>query len=177
MEGRRERVSTVASPADLLLRAAAGSLDDPATRAWLAAGLRTWLRAGGQIDLPRALHLPPKPARLVRNYWLAEAARALLEDGEMQDVPGLLAREWTVFVSRGPWHSWRAEGRAPDSASRLRRALFEATRASNGRTLSARQLRNVVGNFHPRKFPQYGAMMCEWRLAPNSGDDNGNISG
>jgi hypothetical protein len=50
---------------------------------WLAAGLRAWLRADGQVSLERCLQLPRRPdaaRRALRDFWL-RAASAHLGEG------------------------------------------------------------------------------------------------
>ena len=67
----------------ILAELVARGADDPEARAWLEAGLRTWLRAGCSVDLQTVLRLPLTPAaaaRARRDFWLRAAADAL--DGD-----------------------------------------------------------------------------------------------
>jgi hypothetical protein len=145
-------------PSTLLIRVLAGDTAEEVT-AWMTDGLRRWVRADGSIDLHRAFGLPPTPWRVLRDYWLRQAATALADSGETGDLSAPLADEWNVFVLRCPWRRWRDVGGPPADASPLRAALFRATVAAGGKTLGARQLRNVLGNFSGEKFPQDAGTM------------------
>lgn len=127
----------------MLLRAATGAFDD-AVHHWLGKGLRTWLRAGGAIDLSRALRIPRNPQRFLRDHYLCVAAGALQEIDAPQNISVALTREWNVFVTRGPWGAWRDAGGPPENSSVLRGALYHATLASGGRVLCQRQIKNVI---------------------------------
>ena len=139
---------------DLLLRAARGHFDDEVTR-WLSGALGSWFRAGGAIGLHRALHVPPNPARMLRDYWLRVAACALKQTDDPPNLARALTREWNTFVTRGPWVAWRDAGGPPENASVLRSALYHATVASGGRVLGQRQLKTIIsqGNIGRDQFP------------------------
>jgi hypothetical protein len=159
--------------ASALLELAEGGDVSPEIRRWLQDGVQRWIRAGGAIDLQRALRLPASPARLVRDHWLRLAAAELAAEGA-GDLPRRLAVEWARFVSRGPWLSWRARPQPPQDASRLRAALFHATWASGGRTLAHRRLREVLGSFPAGTLRGQAVIIPTWRLAPQPEHDDGN---
>lgn len=149
----RSAVNEVAA-VGLLLRAATGAFDD-AVHHWIGKGLRTWLRAGGAIDLSRALRIPRNPQRFLRDHYLCVAAGALKQTDDPPNLARALTREWNTFVTRGPWVAWRDAGGPPENASVLRSALYHATVASGGRVLGQRQLKTIIsqGNIGRDQFP------------------------
>lgn len=89
----------------------------------------------------RFLGLPTTGAQLhraVRDFWLRKAA-LLLTDGAELDI-ARLHQEFSTFITRGAWPSWRKLDLPPENASELRRALFFAAKFSDGETLCPRQM-------------------------------------
>ena len=142
---------------ELLLSLIAGNIG-PDTIAWLRRGAATTLRSGADVSLDRALRLPTTPAawrRFQRDLHLHAAADALQETDTHPNLARELTREWNTFVTRGPWLSWQDAGGPPESASRLRAALFYASRANGGRVLCEKHVKSIIsrGNLSHAQFP------------------------
>lgn len=135
------------APLDLADRLALGVIDDEAAH-WVRRGFAAWVRSGGAVPLERCLGLPKtrfQSKLRTRDHWLGYAAM-LLDKGSTWATAVALADELETFVSRGPWRVWQALEGPPADASELRTALFFATKANDGKTLSERHLARVIGH-------------------------------
>lgn len=128
-------------------RLAAGSTTDDDLRR-LAEAAKQLQQADGHRSLQEHLGLPspgPKFNSLRRNAALAEAVALTAPDSMGTWVSSsVLAAEWAIFVSRGPWRHWRSPGQPGSDATPLQRSLFYATKFNGGRALSAKQLHRIV---------------------------------
>lgn len=133
-----------------LVRALAGDQDArEAATELLLRGVRTYLNAGGDIDLARCVGLPTPTAKnkfsqLQRDYWLCMAAGQITGlDAWPRSMA--LAAEMKTFTSR-VWPRWKDEDEPPPGASRLYAFLFRALSAAPDKTPStARHLHRIVG--------------------------------
>lgn len=136
------------NPVELAAKLANGD-PDPRVLRWAEEGFAVFFRHGGMIPLERCLCLPgAQGLRLAqRNIWLVQAAKLL---------PNVhsLAHEYDTFLSSGPWRAWRGLSAAPDGTSKLRIALFHAAKANNGKSLSVKQIRRIVGHKYTQQCPR-----------------------
>jgi len=110
--------------------------------AWLVAGVRAYLDAGGTLDGCLGLRRPG---------WSAPTVHRRRErDRHLRSAFGLvggdlcaLARALGRFES-GPWLRWRGMDRPPPSASPVQVELFAAFASGAPIPQSARQLRRIV---------------------------------
>jgi hypothetical protein len=126
----------------LLERARAG---DPRAICSLLDAMDRWardaLQDGRRRPLETYLRLPRSPAalkRYMRDIWLACAIETIEADGEWSACVRL-ANEWDKFISRGGWQQSR-DCAEPPFSSRLRNALWHATRYNDGQAVGERQL-------------------------------------
>ncbi len=99
-------------------RIAAGIATD-ADRAWLQAGMATWLRAGGELSLERCLKLNGR-----RRGVLAQRDELLLELRDAVGGPEAMLRSIAYFTVTS-WPRWRGLAVAPAGASYLQRIAFD----------------------------------------------------
>lgn len=120
---------------------------------WLRSGLDAYFNSNGQIPLERCLHLPPTIAKWRqsrRDIWLMKAAMCI-------DAPTVAAgcatlrAEWSAFVSRGPWRSWKEDAGPPATATPLHEALFWASRLSRSKCLGTKQIERIAGHVFAEK--------------------------
>lgn len=138
----------------LAAKTAGGAVDLPVI-AWLAAGFSAWIKAGGDVPLERCLHLPASSKRrqiVRRNAWV-KAAAAYLQEPNAYRASMVLERELLRFMTRGGWPRWMARMLPPDACSELDSALFFIAKANNGKALSARQLRRILGHISGPNCP------------------------
>jgi hypothetical protein len=135
---------------ETLVRAAAGDPDArEAATALLLHGIRTYLNAGGELDLARCIGLPTpaaknKFAQLRRNYWLCMAAGQLTAASPWERSVAL-QRELNKFLA-GIWSACQGKDEPPPSASKLHACLFRAVAATPGKIPTAiRHLHRIVG--------------------------------
>ena len=72
---------------------------------------------------------------MLRNFWIVEAA-GQLPASSVFALSNELEKELDIFMTRGPWKEWRDAGGPPDSASKLRTALFHVARENDDKSLS-----------------------------------------
>lgn len=118
---------------ETLVRAAAGDSDAmEAATALLMHGIRTYLNAGGDLDLARCIGLPTpaaknKFAQLKRDYWLCMAAGQLTAASRWERSVAL-QRELNEFLAR-VWTHCQSKDEPPPETSGLRACLFRAVAA------------------------------------------------
>jgi hypothetical protein len=123
--------------------AARGTPVAPAVGAWLAQGVRVYLR--GDTTLERAL-------RLSGERWSAPTVHRYRERNEalrtaahhLDNNATALAAEVARFESRR-WPCWRTMEAAPERASALEVALFNAFAVGVPVPKSAKQLARIIG--------------------------------
>lgn len=148
-EGRAAVKPTPIDAVQHASRLASGDVDAP-TLAWVCDGVAVWIRACGALSLERCLRLPStgrQMRKMRRDYWLAEAAKAVSARSTWL-ASVALETELRVFVSRGPWLVWREQANPPPDASQLRAALFHVAKEGDGHCLSARQIDRVLTRRH-----------------------------
>jgi hypothetical protein len=130
----------------LLASLATGKLNQEAVESlWLAAQM--WLASGGQTSIERQLRLPttgPKLTAASRDMWYRKAASLLAPNQGPWMTAQILNKEYSTFLTRGPWRSWQPLGQPPVDASELRQALFYVAWFSKGETMSSRQLSRIL---------------------------------
>lgn len=135
---------------ETLVRAAAGDSDAmEAATTLLMHGIRTYLNAGGDLDLARCIGLPTpaaknKFAQLKRDYWLCEAAGQIEADTswDRSVALGLELRKFTTRI----WPAWRSKAEPPSGASQLHTFLFRAVLATPEKIpTTTRHLHRIVG--------------------------------
>lgn len=89
-----------------------------------------------------------------RDDWIRSAARAL----GRQPTPTARRRElftaWQRFTAGALWDAWRDDGRPPEDASALHRALFHAHVLNDHEVLSEKQIGRVLdGQTSTEKCP------------------------
>lgn len=135
---------------ETLVRAAAG---DPEAReaatALLLHGIRTYLNAGGDLDLARCIGLPTptaknKFAQLKRDYWLCMAAVQLTAASPWERSVAL-QRELNKFLAR-IWPDCQGKDEPPPGASKLCACLFRAVAETPEKIpTTLRHLHRIVG--------------------------------
>lgn len=109
---------------------------------WLLVGATTWLAFGGDLPMQRFLGLPATGAgisKAARNVWIRKSAKLIENDSPFQQAT-TLAAELDMFISRGPWNSWKSQKYPPEGASELRTALFFLVKFNGGKSLSSRTI-------------------------------------
>jgi len=136
-------------------RAAAGQFD-PEVCQWLRLGLASFQRTPA-LGLERCLRLPSpsQQAKARRNIWLCRAAVLLGLDRDMQLVSQTtirLEKAWAHFLSRGNWRAWQSADTPAADATQLDRCLFHASRHSDGKCLSLKQIERILATGSPDIF-------------------------
>lgn len=128
---------------------------------WILDNVARWVRDGVEDSQARPLQsylgLPATAARCkrhLRDEWLVKAATEIEAPGAWSGCCQL-ATEWLIFVARGGWDG-RSDNNGPpaDITSRLRLALWWATRYNGGEALKAVTLfenARITSVFCPRK--------------------------
>ena len=114
---------------------------------WFFDSVDRWLRDVVECDQAAAVHsywgMPLTPARIkryLRDLWLARAAAEVEASGAWSGC-ARLADEWQTFVSRGGWDASSDDKEPPvEITSRLRQALWWASRYNNGEALKVGRL-------------------------------------
>lgn len=113
---------------------------------WLCRGFYAFLANGGRVPLERCLRLPSNEgamSRARRDHYLCTAwleTDAALSSWQRSEA---LAAEVRRFGLR-KWPSWAALAIAPEQASAMDRALFEAFRSHERMPGTAMQLHNIA---------------------------------
>lgn len=114
--------------------------------AWLSRGFRAYLASKGTVPLERCLRLPSGDAALSRarrDHWLRQAWHALGEQATPWRRSELLAETVLRFRS-STWPRWQSLNGAPDGATRIEAALFEAFRSHERVPSTAMQLHTIA---------------------------------
>lgn len=158
------------------VRFATGS-EDPDVLAWARSGFAAYLRARSSVPLERCLRLPSTEAqftRILRDYWLIQAARAL-DEGYTWTAAVHLSAELSEFLSRGPWRAWRALDEPPDGASALRLALFWVAKHGGDAGLNARTVHRKLRQFSDEKcqsvLPMIDSSTTKAPIRSDGGED------
>jgi len=154
-EGAGERASAAARPAarDGLVRAyeiADGRLDVD-DMGWLMRGFQAYLASDGALPLERCLHLPAGDRalrRARRDSWLRSAWERMGDEVSPWRRSEQLADAVNRFRST-KWPRWRILGMAPDHATSVEQALFEAFRSHERIPATAMQIHNIAVQRQP----------------------------
>jgi hypothetical protein len=125
----------------------AAGVADPAVDEWLRAGVRRYLSANGAITLEQALGLPRRrPAKAIRDFWLAEAANHFT--GSAWQRVCALADAASLFERR-TWPSWCNLKEPPAYADQIQRALFHAHKTGLDMPATPQGLQKILVNQNP----------------------------
>lgn len=133
---------------DGLVRAyeiADGRLDDEDV-GWLVRGFKAYLASNGTLPLERCLHLPAGDGalrRARRDNWLRRAWERMGEEVSPWRRSERLADAVNRFRLT-KWPRWRCLGAAPQHASAVEQALFEAFRSHERIPGTAMQIHNIA---------------------------------
>jgi hypothetical protein len=125
----------------------AAGVVDPAVDEWLRDGVRRYLASDGEISLEQALGLPRRrPAKAVRDFWLAAAANHFT--GTPWQRAAALADAVGNFGLR-TWPSWCERKAPPEYADALHRALFHAFKTGLAMPATTLGLHKILANQNP----------------------------
>lgn len=113
---------------------------------WLSKGFAAFLANGGAVPLERCLRLPSRDGglrRALRDCWLRRAWNAIEGEVSPWQRSEMLACAVRAFASR-QWPRWREARGAPEDASPVEAALFEAFSARDRVPATAMQLHNIA---------------------------------
>jgi hypothetical protein len=113
---------------------------------WLSRGFRAYLASRGTVPLERCLRLPSGDAALARarrDHWLRQAWNAIGEQATPWRRSELLADTVNRFRSF-TWPRWSSMNCAPQAASAVEAALFEAFRSHERVPSTAMQLHTIA---------------------------------
>lgn len=113
---------------------------------WLVRGFKAYLASDGTLPLERCLHLPTGDRalrRARRDSWLRQAWERLGEEVSPWQRSERLADVVNRFRTT-KWPRWRALGAAPDHATDVEQALFEAFRSHERIPATAMQIHNIA---------------------------------
>jgi hypothetical protein len=113
---------------------------------WLVRGFKAYLASEGTLPLERCLHLPTGDRalrRARRDSWLRQAWDRLDSEVSAWRRSEQLAEAVRRFRTT-KWPRWRALGAAPEHATRVEQALFEAFRSHERIPATAMQIHNIA---------------------------------
>ena len=117
---------------------------------WLSKGFSAFLTGGGSLSLERCLRLARSEStvrRVRRDYWLRRAWTLLNDRLSPWRRSEALALAVSDFESR-KWPRWKTLEIAPDRASEVEVALFNAFRTHERVPRTAMQLHNIASHRH-----------------------------
>lgn len=133
----------------LALKAACGEFDSD-TREWVRQSFELFVRMGKAVSLEACCGLPRTESgfrRAQRDLHLKELAGLVADASTAQtSVPERIAADLDRFISRGGWQTWRARHAPPPGATEMERCLFFIARGNEGRGLSSRRIRTILGS-------------------------------